>query len=380
MKSLRLFKEIGQIDDALIYEAETIQTHFGFYLKYPWAKGLIPAAALLLLFISVLFLKWPSKKLPDELPLLSVSLNISEGMGFEGCMAFSIDELENGNPWTENMSLSTLPVFKNPLQNGGLNEKEMFDTATSFAKALGLEILDRNLQTPVENSPEYNMAALTCEGIRIETNTSGETTIWFDPAIQIPDFTGNPAQINTRSQALSVLNILMEKYPPIHQMDDPKEKLFGDYNIFAQRNFILSAYESGDDPVTQILGFNFNTVTFSLDEQGKLFIIRRFKQDLSQKLGDYPIISTEKAKQLLLNGHFITTVYEDMPAEDRIGSMELVYRTGRFEEVFMPYYRFWIELPSMEQENGLQTFGAYYVPAVEEQYLTELPLWDGSFN
>ena len=34
----------------------------------------------------------------------------------------------------------------------------------------------------------------------------------------------------------------------------------------------------------------------------------------------------------------------------------------------------------MEQEDGMKTYGAYYVPAVESQYLQSLPVWDGSFN
>lgn len=46
----------------------------------------------------------------------------------------------------------------------------------------------------------------------------------------------------------------------------------------------------------------------------------------------------------------------------------------------MPYYRFLVELPQEARENGLKSYGAYYVLAVEEEYLTGLPVWDGSFN
>lgn len=45
----------------------------------------------------------------------------------------------------------------------------------------------------------------------------------------------------------------------------------------------------------------------------------------------------------------------------------------------MPYYCFYVELPE-EERDGLKTYGAYYVPAVEKEYLTNMPLWDGSFN
>ena len=45
----------------------------------------------------------------------------------------------------------------------------------------------------------------------------------------------------------------------------------------------------------------------------------------------------------------------------------------------MPYYRFYVELPE-EKRAGLNNYGSYYVPAVEKEYLTNMPVWDGSFN
>jgi len=46
----------------------------------------------------------------------------------------------------------------------------------------------------------------------------------------------------------------------------------------------------------------------------------------------------------------------------------------------MPYYKFLVEMPTMELENGLKTFGAFYVPAVKGEFLENMPLWDGNFN
>ena len=46
----------------------------------------------------------------------------------------------------------------------------------------------------------------------------------------------------------------------------------------------------------------------------------------------------------------------------------------------MPYYRFYVELPEETQNNGLNTYGAYYVPAVESRYISNMPTWEGSFN
>uniref|UniRef100_UPI0025E0C74F hypothetical protein n=1 Tax=uncultured Gemmiger sp. TaxID=1623490 RepID=UPI0025E0C74F len=83
-------------------------------------------------------------------------------------------------------------------------------------------------------------------------------------------------------------------------------------------------------------------------------------------------------------GHYLTTVPCEMPGEKFIRKVELIYRTGTEDAYWMPYYRFWVEVDDVpeaaDQDPGLKTYGAYYVPAVAEEYLTDLPLWDGSFN
>ena len=107
---------------------------------------------------------------------------------------------------------------------------------------------------------------------------------------------------------------------------------------------------------------------------------RIFKPDLSRKIGDYPIISPDKAQELLAESHYLTSVPYEFPGEAYVKKVELVYRTGALETYYMPYYRFYVELPEETQENGLITYGAYYVPAVESRYISNMPTWDGSFN
>ena len=69
-----------------------------------------------------------------------------------------------------------------------------------------------------------------------------------------------------------------------------------------------------------------------------------------------------------------------MPGEKYIAGVGLEYRTSRLDSVFMPYYRFLVEMPAMKEENGLKTFGVYYVPAVKSEYLENMEVWDGRFN
>ena len=83
---------------------------------------------------------------------------------------------------------------------------------------------------------------------------------------------------------------------------------------------------------------------------------------------------------MLLDGGYITTVPYEIPGKKYISKIELIYRGSIGENIWMPYYRFLVEIPELEQENGLKNFGAYYVPAIEMEYITGLPLWNGSFN
>ncbi len=48
----------------------------------------------------------------------------------------------------------------------------------------------------------------------------------------------------------------------------------------------------------------------------------------------------------------------------------------------MPYYRFYVKLTdySTDMAEGLICYGAYYVPAVSGEYLSDFPVWGGRFN
>lgn len=164
-------------------------------------------------------------------------------------------------------------------------------------------------------------------------------------------------------------------------MDDPQINLTGgNYDIYRRQGYQIEFYEGKGSLTEQLVSRYLQTVLFYPNDEGRLRLARIYRTDLSEKVGDYPIISAEEAKALLLNGNYITTVPEAMPGEAYIAGVELGYRAGTRDAYAMPYYRFYVELPGMGQEDGVKTYGAYYVPAVEGRYLTDMPVWDGSFN
>ena len=81
----------------------------------------------------------------EKLPMLSVTENSSDGMGFEGFWAYDISELTNNNPWNEERQPSTLPVFKNRLSYdndfivSGADFGKMRELLLEIAGRLGLD-------------------------------------------------------------------------------------------------------------------------------------------------------------------------------------------------------------------------------------------------
>ena len=185
----------------------------------------------------------------------------------------------------------------------------------------------------------------------------------------------------TYKEALKTTKYLFSKYGAFSGIKSPGYNLFAHYTYAGDFGRLYTTVFKNKGSLKQrILNYHFNNLSFSATDLGGLSGISRKKFDLSQKIGDYPIITAAKARKLLLKRHYITSVPEELPGEEYIARVTLVYRTSRWDKVIMPYYKFFVEIPSGQMENGLKTFGTFYVPAVKSEYLENIPLWDGSIN
>ena len=343
------------------------------------------------------------------LPLLSIPEESADAMGYEGYMAYDISELVNGNPWREDMALSALPVFKNPLSYNenhiasGADFVKMREILVETAGRLGL---DKDSLEVTDNAPDeekrkiitekmggevpegyFNPTELKVqgEGLKIAVDQTMTAVVSFEPEVELPG-EYRFAVHSTYDDMVKAADYLENAYGDFIGMENPRKDISGgDYNIYFQQAYTVGFYDGDGDEVSRIFNYNFYRTEFYGNEEGKLFLARSFQPDLSQKVGDYPIIAVEKAKELLLNGSYITTVPYEIPGGDYVKKVELIYRTGRTEQYFMPYYCFYVELPEAAREKEawageLKTYGAYYVPAVESEYIANMPLWDGGMN
>ena len=398
----------NMLDDAIIREVDIVRNK-AEKRKINWkAWGLLIAAACLVLIISIrsgMFLSKPLSE-TENLPMLTIAENTSEGMGFEGYIAFDISGLVNANPWNEDAKILTLPVFQNPVVYedfcvvSGADFEKMEEFLLETAKSIGIDTKNLMIKDDAPSAEErqeieskagadlpegyFNPRKLTAEsdGVKIEVDVSMRAQIEFDPVITLPE----GYRLNQRSyeELTFAAGYLQEEFKKLLKMENPQINVYGgDYNIYGEQSFGLAFFDKGSNMEEDLINYNFNQISFiSLSEGEGIWLIRIKRPDLSEKLGDYPIINAEQARELLSEGQYLSSVPYAFPGEDYIAKAELVYRTGELEKCYMPYYRFYVEIPEEEGTalEGAKTYGAYYVPAVESKYISNMPVWDGGFN
>lgn len=345
-----------------------------------------------------------------ELSKLVITLG-DVGNGYEGYMAYDISELVNANPWNEDMEISTLPVFKNHITwypcylPESLDYDKMVDTLKYYAELYGfdmdaLEIVDGHSQAdyfggideyeehfgvPVpEGAYQPYTVSATQNGIKIEVYAGYTVDIWFDPEIDLPEGYSHSYH-SSYAEAKKAAEYFKKEYAEQLDMTYPVISIDGGaYNIYAEQGYDIFLYDqSGATPESQIISYNFRRVYFSCGNNSKLRLIRYGITDIGDILGYYPIISSDDALEMLLDGKYITSVPYEIRGADYVKKVELVYRSGTHDEYYIPYYRFYVEIEAdgnVKEVYGLNTYGAFYVPAIAPEYIDEMTVWDGSIN
>lgn len=384
MKSKRLLNVIGQIDDEFIEEAASEEKKIN---KPLWLKLSAVAACIALILtvgVFMLHIGQPSGKLP----MLTVGENQEGAMGFEGYFAHNIDELVNNNPWTEESEIRSLPVYKNSLfrytKDAIVTDPDiagMKKALIDAAKRLKMDTDGITINEVVYNNLVSSIYAED-ENYKIDVNTWTMVNIDFKKKDILPD--GYSLDSNESYDTLhKTAEYLLRKYANFIDMDNPQIDIsLGDYDVYGNRIWQVSFYEGAGDMTEKIINYNFKQLSFYCDDSGQLSAAYSYKL-LDDVIGIYPIISADQALELLCKGNYVTSVPEGFPGKDKVKKVELIYRNEARDEVFMPYYKFYAQLDFDNISSGsynLVCFGAYYVPAVEGEYIQNMPQWDGSFN
>lgn len=354
----------------------------------------------------------PTAELPQPQPFEWPELQF-DGMGYEGYWMKEFSEFRTGNPWTPEMHFETLPVYRNAVlysreqlaQNAEFDV--MQDILLAVASRLGLdaetlefgdngatedqkqEIRAKHKECGLPPPDEATFAPTSiygkAEGISIEVSADLTVSIRFEEPRPYPQEVLSGAsglELEKKKAAW-----LAEEYDDLLGMEQPAAAILGgDYLLTMEQLYSMHVYDAAGSDLEKILHYNFYQTEFCDNENGNLFLIWLHFPDLTNLLGNYPTITLEQAQQELLAGRYVTSVPYDVFSAEDIVHAELVYRTGTYDPIYVPYYKFYVDVTddpehyTAESWKGMRDYGVYYVPAIDPEYLTSLPLWDGHIN
>lgn len=401
MNGKELLEKMSDVDGALIIEAENVSS-----LKKKKAPlfigiGAVAAAAAIALSVNFFGAGLRQPFIDNNLPKLDYEFTVG-GMGFEGFDLSDISEYKNGNPYTADMKLKTMPVLKSNIQNP--DKEKMTQYLKTMAEKLGIDPnsleltysgfdIDEQLESYKKMMEEQNVPPEEMEeelewvrkkmiaGMGIEVMGENESvwlTVNSDYTFGIHFDRGDSNGIalpegynkeNTVEERQKTAEYLLEQYGyTLQNLKDPVT------NVYTEGDEI-GFYDKGKTDAESILNYQLNRSWFGISEQGNLFVIWVNSTYGCEKMGDYPIISAEEAKQQLLEGRYLSSVILNDPtgfSEEDVAYTEITYRMDRASEYALPFYRFLVKLPDdyVNSDEGKSCYGAFYVPAVEEQYIS----------
>ncbi len=332
-------------------------------------------------------------------PMLEVSVD-THGNGFESIMLYDSSELESSNPW-QAITATELPVYRNltyctdyPRFSGmiGLSQAEMEQKVEHIAAALGTTVTSKEvhyIKDIVHNSLSeelaesvYMLSAHLANGVDVQVEADGTVSMDFDP--DLPDGYVFAASMS-EDEAQKTLLYFARNYADMLQYDAPTGFTEFDRNIYGAASRRLMMYDRADDPVQNLLHYCLGSTWLA---SGKLW--QNNLLEAAEYVDDYPIITADDAKKLLLNGQYLTTVpteyiLGDAVQAEHIVSTELVYRAVQTAAYYQPYYKFYVLLGQPQQnpdeyDPKLQSYGAFYVPAVTAEYLLPIAESGLTFN
>lgn len=195
------------------------------------------------------------------------------------------------------------------------------------------------------------------DGITIDAKSDGSVHVQFDPPISFENGYGLKTANDWVNRKTSLM--LAEKYGDVLGYQNPtleKDLVYG-YVVYDATK---------DDVVENMARIRFQSTCFYGNEQGTALQGFWIQNKLlgNEKIGEYPTVSYDRAKELWKSGICVVQYADAMEVtfkEQDILWVEMVYGLSN-EKVFMPYYWFITE------------YGSYYIPAIEQRYIADFDL------
>lgn len=324
-----------------------------------------------------------------NLPVLDISHSAFIGSSGSAMLYMpDFSEYLTGNPWSEDMDLTTLPVYANALEHASYEQncvvlnadrEAMYAMLGEAIAALGLDADGFEFSESYESTMPWTdggeeyLSSLTAEdgGTRIQVSADLTLTISFDTPVELPvSFTDESAPEKCEKAG----ECAAEMFSELLGFENPRVSVSGgDRDYSGERNYSVSIYDAGESSEDTLVNYSFYRASVYLNDSGGLYGICISRPDLSNKVGDYPIISVPEALELLLSGGSVPVTYAALRSED-VAGVELIYHVNEYNEYFVPYYRFYMEAGADTIEDiiipeGCRAYNCYDVPAIEAKYI-----------
>lgn len=404
MKAMRILTALegvdgGYIEEAYSYKADTKrtkQTKWSMHTKrskggIKLVFGCAAAAAAAVILIAV-------TAAGAGLPTLTIGDSVG-GMGFEGYLVEEIGELGTVLSHTEPEPVyDRLPVYRNPIVYDenmtavGVSYESMRLRIEELAGRMGLDVDGLEI---TDNSPSEEYIAEVTEKMNgevpegyfdpteLRVSASGMTiavdifltaTIEFDSPAAIPVLSRSDS-LSDYNCAVMAAEYLKESYPEWTGSDSPEAYISGGDRRFdgTKTGYSISLYDGGGSAAQSLVNREMRQTVVYFDDANRIYMLRMYEIDTSEKVGDYPIISEKSAVELLESGSYLTSAPSEYDPSVGFEWVDLTYRSGRYDQYYIPYYRFYSQIDEYDGGSGMKTYAAYYVPAVSEEYISNMP-------
>lgn len=377
MNGEELMSALGGVGLKYIDEAATYRTRAKKRRRAP--KLIAAAACLAVIAYAGVRLLGSSSPAASDLPTIQLTDSF-DGAGSFIMYAPDFSDYLTGSPWSEDMHLTTLPVYENALEHAPHEQNRVPLNADRAAMralldeaiaALGcdagdFEFSETYASTYPGSDGEAYLSSLTAESGDVYLAVSAALTLRVDftePVALDAEFDpGSSASCAAAGEAAA------EKFAALLGFENPRVAVSGgDVNYAGERRYSVSIYDAGASDAEAVANYSLRRAELIPGEDGRLAGLRIDRRDLTDVAGDYPLISVDAARELLLGGGALPTTLEELRAEDILG-VELIYESSEYDEHFVPYYRFYLSDTSQPRE-GMEAFTWYCVPAISPQYI-----------
>ncbi|MBQ9850883.1 MAG: hypothetical protein IJO36_09305 [Clostridia bacterium] len=383
MKASAISDSMNFLDNEILFTVEKIRNEKT--QKHRKTYGILFAAACLALTaVSAIFI---SSFMNSKIPMLELKVNSGDGMGFEGEFLKSSDDFESDNPWNESGFVCRLPVFSNNSHDEkgtpcALTEKQLETYISNAVSVLGEKVSETKKSYANDLYGGYKKDFVYCitaetESFSVTANAAGGLSIFFNTPVPLPyDFNAESTE-----DAEKAAEYFASKYSDLISsfigFEKPKISVSTEYNVYGEIHHTYKVFDSDGSKKEDIVNYNLSFAELRIDNNGALNSIYICdSSDIITEIAHYPIITEASAEKKLISGDFISSVPYDFPGREYISKTDLVYKNERGETV-APYYRFLVELPEAPEVDEMKNYGIFYVPAVKDNYISQITLIDG---